>query len=586
MPLLELVSIDALAVVDDPLVSTELHVVVHNPSIRPVDGAFAVPVPVGAEIRRVTVTLDGETYDVGLTDAGAAPGAAVRVERGAGNVLVARVSWVPGDGEVEVVVASVAAVHDAAWTLPLRGLPRAPRLDARVLVVGVAAPLREVHASDVLPDDLRVLVEPGGDTTARSGDVVAVRVRPRLDRDEAPIDGLTVLLDTSGSRAPGFAGQVDRLGLVLEAIREVGGRDVPLDVLCFDQGVEPCYSGTIAGFDASARAAIAARGALGASDLGLALAAAPATNPRVLVVGDGVVTAGIDGDGLRAAATALGDRGVVRIDALVDGGIRDEAVLRALVGAAPSGGMVLDAAATPGTIAARLATMAVDGVQAGDDVVLVAKAATTAGRSSVPMARPAPEADATVNGDRADDGRPVVIRCDLGGLDDSATAMDDVIRSHVPALQACYDDRLREDPDLGGRIEVEWTVEAGIARNVRAYVDTTGDPGLAACLTSAIATWEFPASIAGDVAWPFLFRRRERSDLDEVRWLIADGRTVARGLAAAQAWHDRAPSDALALVALGEALEASKRPADAARAYGSILDLPTAGADLPPGTWP
>ncbi len=60
---------------------------------------------------------------------------------------------------------------------------------------------------------------------------------------------------------------------------------------------------------------------------------------------------------------------------------------------------------------------------------------------------------------------------------------------------------------------------------------------------------------------------------------------VARGahdqaLAQALAWRARDPGDVLALVALGEVLEAKAMPALAARAYGSIIDLFPSRADL------
>ncbi len=55
---------------------------------------------------------------------------------------------------------------------------------------------------------------------------------------------------------------------------------------------------------------------------------------------------------------------------------------------------------------------------------------------------------------------------------------------------------------------------------------------------------------------------------------------VGAALAAAQQWHSKAPGDVLALIALGEAHEASKNPTQAARAYGSIIDLFPERADL------
>jgi tetratricopeptide (TPR) repeat protein len=51
-------------------------------------------------------------------------------------------------------------------------------------------------------------------------------------------------------------------------------------------------------------------------------------------------------------------------------------------------------------------------------------------------------------------------------------------------------------------------------------------------------------------------------------------------LARATAWHTQRPDDVLALIGLGDALEASHDLATAARAYGSIIDLYPARADF------
>jgi tetratricopeptide (TPR) repeat protein len=51
-------------------------------------------------------------------------------------------------------------------------------------------------------------------------------------------------------------------------------------------------------------------------------------------------------------------------------------------------------------------------------------------------------------------------------------------------------------------------------------------------------------------------------------------------LAKARGWREEAPGDVLALIALGEALEASGNEKEAARAYGSIIDLFPGRADL------
>jgi tetratricopeptide (TPR) repeat protein len=65
----------------------------------------------------------------------------------------------------------------------------------------------------------------------------------------------------------------------------------------------------------------------------------------------------------------------------------------------------------------------------------------------------------------------------------------------------------------------------------------------------------------------------------EVMVLLARGESE-KGLARALGWREEAPGDVLALVALGEACEALKDVERAARAYGSIIDLFPARADL------
>src|SRR5262249_58304946 len=58
------------------------------------------------------------------------------------------------------------------------------------------------------------------------------------------------------------------------------------------------------------------------------------------------------------------------------------------------------------------------------------------------------------------------------------------------------------------------------------------------------------------------------------------GKKPKEALDLALRWHEAEPGDVLALVALGEAYEALGQKGAAARAYGSIIDLFPARADL------
>ena len=117
-----------------------------------------------------------------------------------------------------------------------------------------------------------------------------------------------------------------------------------MQVVAFDQDAETIYAGAASGFGDAQQKKLVERGAAGASDLGQALAfvAQAAREKRVVVVTDGVVTAGAEGAELvearsrRAASSAL--------DVVLAGGIRDEGTREAArARGLPQAGTVLDA---------------------------------------------------------------------------------------------------------------------------------------------------------------------------------------------------------------------------------------------------
>jgi len=67
--------------------------------------------------------------------------------------------------------------------------------------------------------------------------------------------------------------------------------------------------------------------------------------------------------------------------------------------------------------------------------------------------------------------------------------------------------------------------------------------------------------------------------LAEIERLLATKNADA-ALAQATAWHKKEPGDVLALIGLGDALEAKQKLETAARVYGSIIDLYPARADF------
>ena len=429
---LRLVALAADGVLVPPLAFTELRLTFENPRDAVMEGHFRIALPPGAAISRFAMKIGGAWQEAEVVERQLARQAyedflhrrqdPALLEQEAGNEFSARVFPILPRERKELIVSwsHALARSDEPYVLPLLGLPEIGRLDARVQLG--ARPAKdgaedergsivldrrtvELHQRDWKPDrDLVADQGFAGPSEARSpalrhGNLAVVRVAAPVAAEPQEIDGLFVLVDSSASRALGWEAQTARVAALLAGLRDGAGARTPLAVAAFDQEVEPLFEGTAGGFDAAAVARLRARRALGASDLagalgwlGARLEAAGGLYPRVLLVTDGVATAGAtDGRDLRAAVRALGARGVERLDVLAVGGLRDDAALRALVtGNLEHDGQRLDGGAPLAELARRL-TLAcrsglalavegaewtwpetLDGVQPGDETLVFA----------------------------------------------------------------------------------------------------------------------------------------------------------------------------------------------------------------------
>lgn len=178
-----------------------------------------------------------------------------------------------------------------------------------------------------------------------------------------------------------------------------------------------------------------------------------------------------------------------------------------------------------------------------------------------------------------------------------------VTRGALSQMRACYTSVLAQTPGLHGRVEVRVVIDPlGEVRTVTSQ----GSPpsaALEACATRTFKTLRFPAPGSSDARFTATFdfvdlqggpdqglaEQGERpKSVPEA--LPYEGRfkvvmeKLAHGeresaLAEANQWHAEEPGDIMALVALGEALEAKGDVRTAARAYGSIVDLFSFRAD-------
>ncbi len=408
---LRLTSMSIRAAIEDPLALTELKLTFENPQGRVLEGNFKVTLPPGASLSRFAMKTDAGWQEGEVVEKQAARRAyedflhrrqdPALLEQAPGNEFAARVFPIPANGKKEIILAySQAIPKDASYTFPLKGLGKLDDLSVEVFAAGAKEPVVNVQRTGFLPGNDLTVRSPsfsrrGG---VRSGDLVMARVVPipSGEAPPAPLGASVFLVDTSASRALGLKEE-------LQLLRELLAQMAPatrISVLAFDQTTEVMFDGAREAFDDAAVQRIVARNAMGASNLEQALVAAgehakarPDAPSRLVILGDGVVTAGeTDEKKLQGKVEGLRASPLQRIDAVVLGGIRDESRLRSLVrGQLANDGVMLDAQQGSAEIMRRLSLGTrskidvkvegasftyperIDGVQAGDEVLVFAQ---------------------------------------------------------------------------------------------------------------------------------------------------------------------------------------------------------------------
>jgi outer membrane biosynthesis protein TonB len=91
---------------------------------------------------------------------------------------------------------------------------------------------------------------------------------------------------------------------------------------------------------------------------------------------------------------------------------------------------------------------------------------------------------------------------DVGGAE-GADAIKSVLRSKSGQVKYCYEQRLKENPNISGRIAVEVSIAAGRVTSAVVVENTTGDSALESCVTRKIRSWRFAEEAEGDIYLPF-----------------------------------------------------------------------------------
>ena len=357
--------VDAKAVVQGPLAFTELHLYFANTENRVREGTFAITLPSGAAVSRFAMENDGQWMEAEVVEKQLARRAyedflhrkqdPALMEKAAGNQFTARVFPIAPKSVKHIVLSFSQELPGERYVLPLRGLPKVGQLDVQLSTTNVDGSRAEqgIHEKAWQPDRDFVSTAPTAAEAIQSGNLVIAQVSP-FDQSTVAADvpkAMTLLVDTSASRALGFARYASN---VRELVSTLGTRypGLAIEVIAFDQDTQSIYSGPAAGFGTAQVDTLLARGAAGASDLAQALDKLSAKE-RVAIITDGVVTAG-DKD-LAAKVKALSAKQVARVDVVLVGGIRDQALAMSLVTAGlPRTGAVLDLDQRLGEVASGL----------------------------------------------------------------------------------------------------------------------------------------------------------------------------------------------------------------------------------------
>ncbi len=351
---LALRSLEATVSINGPIARTELHFSFRNTENRQREGRFRIELPDGAAVSRFAMLVGDQWREARVVSR--LQGRQVYetflhkrvdpalLEQDLGNQFSARVFPIPASSDKEIVIAYDHPVSAAQpYTLALRGLPAIPKLSIAIEQDGKRT---VTERSAAVPEDLIVGIEAGDVVLAGGGSFVARVDAPAATDKPASLDGLMILVDTSASRDALMGKQADLVQRLVAALPP----DTAIKIATYDQATTELYAGPARdAVDIASK--LYEHGALGASDLGAALArAANAGVSRLVIIGDGVATIGETS--AAALAARLRDSGILRIDAIQVGGSLARDTLGPITQAGKQPGAILESRDVPALVRA------------------------------------------------------------------------------------------------------------------------------------------------------------------------------------------------------------------------------------------
>jgi hypothetical protein len=95
----------------------------------------------------------------------------------------------------------------------------------------------------------------------------------------------------------------------------------------------------------------------------------------------------------------------------------------------------------------------------------------------------------------------------LKGIDAGGSEHEDgiksVVRKKKSQVQYCYEQSLKVNPGLAGRLEIEVNIVGGRVTAARVVQNVSGDSAMAACVVSKVRRWRFPQEVTATIRLPF-----------------------------------------------------------------------------------
>lgn len=103
-------------------------------------------------------------------------------------------------------------------------------------------------------------------------------------------------------------------------------------------------------------------------------------------------------------------------------------------------------------------------------------------------------------------GVKVKAKSDLGTVEAEGGDADSVkkeIAKYKGQVTACYEQRLRENPTIQGRLQLAVNIAAGRVTGVKIEENSTNDAALESCVKTRVKTWRFPEDVSMELYLPF-----------------------------------------------------------------------------------